>query len=67
MIIYSHWLLGQMSQMTNNPDANVTGIQAGCTNTTDDIERWENEEFFLSPVSRSQPFSCSVYPINGTF
>ena len=50
-------------------DPNVTGIQTGCTNTTDDIERWENEDFFCkSQVSRSQPFFlCSVYPLNITF
>ena len=43
MIIYGHWLLGPMSQIANNLDANVTGIQAGRTNTTDDKERWEND------------------------
>ena len=56
MIIYGHWILGPTSQIVNNLDANVTGIEAGCTNSTDAIERWENEEFFSSPVSRSQPF-----------
>ena len=35
-----------MSQIANNLDADVTEIQAGCTNTTDDTERWENEDFF---------------------
>ena len=44
---YGHWLLGSMSQM---------GIEPKCTNSTDDIERRENEDFFKSPVSRSQPF-----------
>ena len=39
MIIYGHWLLGPMSQIVNNLDTNVTGIKAGCTNSTDDIER----------------------------
>ena len=39
MIIYGHWLLGPMSQIANNLDANATGIEAGCTNSTDDIER----------------------------
>ena len=48
MIIYGHWLLGLMSQIAYNLDANVTGIEAGCTNSTDDIERWENEEFYFS-------------------
>ena len=47
MIICGHWISGPMSQIANNLDPNVTGIQAGCTNTTDDIERWENEDFFL--------------------
>ena len=46
MIFYGHWLLGPMNQTANNSDANVTGIETGCTNSTDDIERWENEEFF---------------------
>ena len=48
MIIYGHRLLGPMSQIANNLDPNVIGIQAGCTSTTDDIERWENEDFFKS-------------------
>ena len=45
MITYGHWILGPMSQIANNLDVNVTGIQVGCTNTRDDIEieRWENE------------------------
>ena len=37
MITCGHWLLGPMSQV---------GIVAGCTNSTDDIKRWENEDFF---------------------
>ena len=43
---FGYWLLGPMSQIANNLDADVTEIQAGCTNTTDDTERWENEDFF---------------------
>ena len=38
MITYGHWLLGPMSQIANNLDANVTRNQTGCINTTDDIE-----------------------------
>ena len=45
MITCGHWLLGPTSQIANNLDANVTGIEAGCTNSTDDIERWENVLF----------------------
>ena len=48
MITYGYWLLGPMSQISNNLDINVTGIQAGCTNTTDDTERWQNAEFLKS-------------------
>ena len=47
MVICGHWLSGPMNEIANNLDANVTGIQAGCTNTTDDIERWKNKDFFL--------------------
>ena len=48
MIVYGHWLLGPISQIANSLDANVTGIEAGCTNSTDDTERWEKEVFFKS-------------------
>ena len=32
--------------IANNLDANVTGIEAECTNSTDDTERWEDKDFF---------------------
>ena len=46
MITCGHCISGPMSQVGNNLDANVTGIQEECTSTTDDIKRLENEEFF---------------------
>ena len=39
MNIHGHWLLGPMSQI---------GIEAGCINSTDDIERWEMKIFLKS-------------------
>ena len=42
MIICGHWLLGPMSQIGIK-----AGTKAGCTNSTDDIERWENEDFIF--------------------
>ena len=41
MITCGHWLLGPVSQIGIE-----AGTEAGCTNSTDDTEGWENEDFF---------------------